>query len=257
MPGDTRTFRLNLRARLRRGEHVVLHGPRGSGKSTLLAELHAHFLACDVPCALAPATAHLDDITRTLEDAYPDIDTANVSRRRARARLRLAADEQEGVLLLDHVTEVSTAMIGLLRRLRGGIAGVVLAVDIETERERTRLRRRQLGTSHLPMLPMTTRTLHRLFRRHCADLGVPRIVLREEHRIIRAARGRPGWVAQCARLAVHSRYWHDGELHVSVLCTDTEIALRQGPLQLLLPEVEPRAVNHNTEEQEESCRSVR
>lgn len=252
MPGDLRTFRSNLLARLRRGEHVVLHGPRGGGKSTLLAELHAQFLARNIPCALAPATAHLDDITRALEIAYPGIDTANVSRRRARARLRLAADEHEGVLLLDHVTEVGTAMIGLLRRLRGGIAGVVLAVDIETERERMRLRGRQLGTSHLPMLPMTTRTLHRLFRRHCADLDVPRIVLREEHRIIRAARGRPGWIVECARLAAHSRYWHDGHLYVSVLCTDTEIALRQGPLRLLPHEAQSDPTNINSEEHQAS-----
>lgn len=236
MPSDRRTFRSNLVARLRRGEHVVLHGPRGSGKSTLLADLRAHCLTRNIPCALAPATAHLEDITRALEAAYPDIDTANVSRRRARARLRLAADEHEGVLLLDHVTEVGTAMIGLLRRLRGGIAGVVLAVDIETERERIRLRSRQLGTSHLPMLPMTTRTLHRLFRGHCADLDVPRIVLREEHRIIRAARGRPGWIVECARLLPEARYWRGGTLHVSTLCMDAEIALRQGDLPLLAPD---------------------
>lgn len=248
-----RQFQSSLTTRLQRGEHVVLYGPRGSGKSTLIGELHASLAARGIPCALAPATAHLDDITRALERAYPGVDTAAISRRRARARLRLAADRHEGVLLLDHVTEVSTAMIGLLRRLRGGIAGVVLAVDIETERERARLRHRQLGTSHLPMLPMTTRTLHWLFRAHCADLDIPRIALRQEHQIIRAARGRPGWVAHCARLAAHGRYWHDGHLYVSVLCTDTEIALRQGPLRLLLPEVQSDSTNINSEEHQTTC----
>jgi hypothetical protein len=160
-------------------------------------------------------------------------------------------------LLLDHVTTVSTAMIGFLRRLRGGIAGVVLAVDVETERERQRLRQRVLGTATLAMPPMATRALHRLFRAHCAALDVPRIALRHEHQIVRAARGRPGWVVHCARLARLGRYWHDDSLYVSVLCTDTEISLRQGLLRLLPPDVETGITNTTFVESETSCRSVR
>jgi energy-coupling factor transporter ATP-binding protein EcfA2 len=230
MSGNVRAFRSRLIPRLLDGEHVVLYGPRGSGKSTLLQHLHAAIASRACPCALAPATAHLEDITRALESAYPEIDTAGLARRRARARLRGAADRNEGVLLLDHVTAVSTAMIGFLRRLRGGIAGVVLAVDVETEREVKYLRKRQLGTSTLPMPRLSARRLRRLFRAHCADRSIPRIALRQEDQILRAARGRPGWIVHCARLIDHNRYWRDGHLYVTVLCTDTEIVLRQPKL---------------------------
>lgn len=238
-------FAPSLVTRLRRGEHIVLYGPQGSGKSTLLSELHTRLAARGVPCAISPATAHLDDITRALERAYPDVDTAGLARRRARSRLRSTADRREGVLLLDHATVVGTAMIGFLRRLRGGIAGVVLAVDVETARERERLRYRVLGTATLAMPPMSSYRLRRLFRAQCADLDVPRLAPRDERRILRAARGRPGWVVQCARLATQERYWLDGSLYVTVLCADTEIALRLGHLA-------PRL-----QEDETSCKSVR
>lgn len=250
MAGNIRAFRSSLAARLQRGEHLVLYGPRGSGKTTLLARLHERFLARGVPCALAPATAHLDDITRALERAYPGVDTAGLARRRSRSRLRLTADRHQGVLLLDHVTAVSTAMIGFLRRLRGGIAGVALAVDVETARERERLRRRVLGTAALAMPAMSNYRLRRLFRAQCADLDIPRVVPRQESRILRAARGRPGWIVQCAQRVGQSRYWRDGQLYVTLLCADTEMALRQGLLPLLPPEAGPDAVTAGNRESE-------
>lgn len=226
-------LRAVLIARLLRGEHLVLYGPRGAGKSTLLGEVHAGIAARGIPCAVAPTTAHLDDITRAFERAYPGVDTAEVSRRRARARLRAAADRQEGVLLLDHATAVGTAMVGFLRRLRGGIAGVALVVDVETERERQHLRHRQLGTSTLPMPPMEMYHLRRLFRARCAPLDIPPIVPHQEIQILRAARGRPGWIVQCTDLIGRRAYWNNAHLYATVLCSDTEIALRQGPLRLL------------------------
>jgi hypothetical protein len=135
---------------------------------------------------------------------------------------------------LDHVTNVTTAMLGLLRRLRGGIAGVLLAIDVDEERDRRRLPGRQLGISWLPMPLASTRTLHRLFRRYTTDGKRPHITAHQERQIIRAARGRPGWIVQCTRLLPQRRYWRGETLHASVLCIDTEIALRQGDLRLLL-----------------------
>jgi len=239
MSSGIKQFRSALITRLQRGEHIILYGPRGSGKSTLLTKLHAHFAQTGIPCALSTTTSCLDDITRTFADAYPYVDTGITTRRKTRARLRMAADRNEGILLLDHVTDVNTAMIGFLRRLRGGIAGVVLAVDVEKECDRQRLRHRHLGTLSLPMPLTTTRQLRRLFR-VCGMVGkVPSISPVHERQIIRAAHGRPGWIAQCARLIPQKRYWSDNILHVSVLCVDTEIALRQGQLKLLLPKDGP------------------
>jgi predicted ATPase len=219
-------------ARLQRGEHLVLCGPRGSGKTTLLCQLHARLERSGIPCALSPDTAHLNDITRALSRAYPEVDTTDMARRQAQARLRLAADHHEGVLLLDHVTTVSTAMIGFLRRLRGGIAGVVLAIDVEKESDWQHLRRRQLGTATLAMPPYPAAWLRRLFRRCCNETLAARISHAQELRLLQAARGRPGWIIQCARLIAEERYWSDATLHVSLLCIDTEILLRTGRLDV-------------------------
>lgn len=235
MPLSGRHFEADVMLRLRRGEHLVLYGLRGSGKSTLLARMHARLTHAGIPCALSTATAHLEDITRAFAQAYPHVDTTSLPRRKARARLRMAADRNEGVLLLDHVTAINTAMIGFLRRLRGGIAGVLLAVDVERKRDGQHLRHRHLGTFTLPMPAAPPRRLRKLFRDCCGKHRMTPIQPREERAIIRAARGRPGWIVQCIRLIRQERYWHHKTLLVSVLCLDTEIVLRQG-LRTFAPE---------------------
>jgi energy-coupling factor transporter ATP-binding protein EcfA2 len=238
MPANIERFESELLMRLRRREHLVLYGPQGSGKSALLARLHARIAQTGTPCALSSRTSSLGDITRALERAYPHVDTAAKTRRAARARLVLAADDYEGVLLLGCVWRVNNQMLGLLRRLRGGIAGVLLAMDVDVERDRQRLPGRHLGMSWLPMPLATARQLRKLFRAYCANYEIPGITADQEGQIVRAARGRPGWIVQCACLIAQSRYWRDATFYVSVLCTDTEIALRQGNLRLLPPEVD-------------------
>jgi hypothetical protein len=228
---DLKRFQSELILRLRGAEHVVLYGPLGGGKSTLLAEVYARIAASGTPCGLSVGTATLDDITRTFTHAYPEVNTAT-TRRKARGRLLAAADQRPGVLIFDHVTRVSTAMIGYLRRLRGGIAGVVLAFDIEKESERLRLRDRHLGRPFLPMPLASNKRMHRLLGQCCAAHRLPRIAPHHERQIVHAARGRIGWIAQCARLIVQGRYGSGATLRVAVLCIDTEIALRQGEVKL-------------------------
>jgi len=127
-------FVSTLDERLGRGEHLALYGPRGSGKSAVLADLHTRLSRARVPCALSASTSSLDDITRALEQAYPWVQTLEVTRRAARSRLWWAADQRFGVLLLDHLSEVSNAMVGFLRRLHGRVVGVLSAVDVDDGR---------------------------------------------------------------------------------------------------------------------------
>jgi hypothetical protein len=212
---------------------VVLYGPRGSGKTTLILQLHDRFSRAHVPCALCKSTASLDDITRTMEAAYPQVNTHSVSRKTARARLWDAADRRECVLLLDHVADVSTAMVGFGRRLRGGIAGVLYAVDVDVEREKQRMRRKRLALS-VRMPPASMLQLRWLLRSRCKERGF--VVGPEmERQILKTAHGRPGWIVQATTLMSQARYWHDGYLYPTLLCTDTELALRQGDLPLLPP----------------------
>jgi hypothetical protein len=110
--------------------------------------------------------------------------------------LRMTADRVPGVLLLDHTREVTTAMIGFLRRLRGGIVGTLLVVDVDSDFERDRLCD---------------------WRRHTRCVRM----------LVHAARRRVGWLSDCVRRLQMSDYWHGGSLHVSGLCTDIEIPIRE------------------------------
>jgi len=233
MATQIRSLRSDLLARLRHGEHLMLYGPRGSGKSTLLAELETHLIRAGTPCARVASTCCLNDITRALEQAYPRVDTQEVARRTARARLWRAADVRGGVLLLDHLTDVSNAMVGFLRRLHGGVAGVLLAVDVEVERERQRMKPWRVGALSVRMPPTSASRLRQLLRSSCADRHLPLPGPQVERRLLRAARGRPGWILQCVQLQTREQYWHDDRLCVALLCTDSEIALRQRTLNFL------------------------
>ncbi|MGH8139512.1 MAG: AAA family ATPase [Steroidobacteraceae bacterium] len=232
MHTSVRSLRADLIERLRHGEHLVLYGPRGSGKSTLLADVETRLIRERVPCARSKATRCLNDITCTLEGAYPAVNTSGVTRRAARARLCRAADLRGGVLLLDHLTDVSNAMVGFLRRLHGGVVGVLGAIDVEVERERQRMKPWRLGALSVRMPRTAAPQLRELLRSRCADFDLPPPGRRIEARLLRAARGRPGWILQCAQLQTQGRYWRDERVSVALLCTDTEIALRQGALNL-------------------------
>jgi energy-coupling factor transporter ATP-binding protein EcfA2 len=217
---------VSLAEDMRRGRHVVLWGPRGSGKTTLL---HAVLNELgDVHCALSGSTRSLDDITRALERAYSQVATQGLNRRAARARLWRAADAEPGCVLLDHVTRVPAAMKGWLRRLRGGLAGVMLAVDVDSPRERERLRALKIGSIALRMPPTSSATLSRLLHASWTQQSTATLSTPAQRALVRAARGRPGWLLQCVELGCDSRYWDDGRLRMAALILDTEMRLREG-----------------------------
>lgn len=219
-------FAAEVARRLLRGEHLTLWGPRGSGKTTVLNDVW-HLLH-DKRRGFSASTAHLDDITCALERAYENVDTQGLSRRAARGRLWWAADAEPGVLLLDHVSDVSIAMKAWLKRLRGGVMGVILAVDVDSPRERVKLRARRLGFANLPIPPMSTRAIAGKISAGFDIAGLPPLSVPARRSLVRAARGRPGWVVTCVSLAGHSRYWRDGQLKPHLLATDTELCVRTG-----------------------------
>ncbi len=228
-------FLAALETRLQNGEHLALYGPRGSGKSTVLAELESRLARAHVPCGRATVTASLDDVTRALASAYPAVDTLEVARRTARYRLWTAADRRAGVLLLDHLDCVSNAMVSFLRRLHGGVVGVLSAVDVDDHRERQNMKPWRFGALSVRMPLTPTRRLRRFLHARRESLHLPPLVPEEEQRLVAAAKGRPGWIVQCTDLAREERYWHERRLFLTVLCTDTETAVRYGALELVRP----------------------
>lgn len=232
-PSDLAT---ELETRLLGGEHLTLFGPRGSGKSTVLTRLHTHFGSLGVPCAYSAVTSSLDDITRALERAYPGVSTVEIPRRAARSRLWLAADQRFGILLLDHFASVSNSMVFFLKRLHGRVAGVLTAVDIDGQRERSRMRRpSRYGAFSVRMPPTPIRQLRRLLHTLRGDFGLPPLAPSLERQLLEAARGRPGWMVKCAELLCEPRYWSEHGLLVSTLCVDTEAAVRYRALEALRP----------------------
>lgn len=77
------------------------------------------------------------------------------------------------------------------------------------------------------MPPASVGRLRRALRNGCDGAGMTDAVAPWERQILRAARGRIGWIVACARLIGQPRYWDGATLHASVLCTDAEIALRE------------------------------
>jgi len=230
-----------LERRLVRGEHMTLYGPRGSGKSSVLTQLLARLQLSAIPCAYSASTSSLDDITRTLERAYPGIDTWAVGRRTARGRLWHAADRRAGVLLLDHFRCNGTAMVSFLRRLHGKIAGVLTAVDVDTVVERARMRPWRYGALSVPMPAATGRQLRRLLDDRWSASRLPALAADAREAFVEASRGRPGWIATCTELAREQRYWCACGPLITVLCVDTEAAVRHHALAMIRPESSVRS----------------
>jgi len=220
-------FSADLGSRLRAGSHLILYGPRGGGKSTLLRILSDQNRSVGAPCGVAPFTSSLPDIVAALAQAYPGTDIKGLGRRAARARLRMAAEQVSGVLLLDHATAITTAMLGYLRRLRGGIVGALLVADVDTQHERERMRAWHAGALSIRMPAASERQMHRLLAAALQASNVPQVEPKMVHQISHAARGRIGWLNGCIRRLEMQEYWRDGRLHLAALCTDTEIAIRE------------------------------
>lgn len=229
-----REFCAPLKRRLLDGEHLTLLGPRGSGKSSLLQALEAQLRRDEWPCAYAPVTGSLEHITRALECAYPAVATARLGRRAARSRLCSAAEQQACVLLLDHFCCTGSAMVSFLRRLHGRIAGVLTAVDIESEAQRQALQPWRYGALSIRMPAAPGALLRRLLGAQIARLQLPEFDGRSRSAVVAAARGRPGWIVTCTELARQRRYWGAQGVLLSVLCVDTEAAVRYEALGMLL-----------------------
>jgi hypothetical protein len=226
---------------------MVLYGPFGIGKTTLLVDLERRLRAAGIACARVPLTRSLEDITQAIESAYPGLDPRTVARRAGGAPGWEAAQLQGGVLLLDHLIHISTSMVSFMRWLRGGIMGVITAVDMEVEREERRLRPWRLGALSIRMPGASADLLRDLLKEHSTQLQLPKLDAEVERRLIREAQGRPGWILHCVRLQTQVCYWQGTQLFVSALCSDTELALQQESFERL-PQWDPQLTDGATDE---------
>jgi hypothetical protein len=227
-PGSVRrAFARDVEERLLAGRHVAIHGPRGIGKTTLAGALGRRLDTAGVPCGYAAVTNSLAHIADAFGLAHR-IAAGDLSQRKFRSRLRMAAEQRRGVLLLDHVTRVPTAARGFVRSLRGGLAGIAYFVDVDNGREHARLRSFHLGHLELEVPPISGRTLRRWLAQADARLDA-----RTLDSLVRAAKGRPGFVVACVTLLKGGKHWHGSGLHLSTLAADAEVALRSSGSEAL------------------------
>ncbi len=218
-----RRFVREVADRLAGGQHVAVLASRGSGKTTLAACVHRELLRRAVPCGLSPWTSSLSEVTAALDRAYGGVAAGAPSQRHARARLRLEAERAPAVLLLDHVQDVPMALRGFLRSLRGGAAGVAYFVDIDFDREHARMRSWHLGHTELWVPPLGRAALRQLLAPAAGAFAA-----RDLSRLVRDARGRPGFAVRCVELARRDAYWREGRLLRQVLASDVDLALYLG-----------------------------
>jgi hypothetical protein len=134
-----------------------------------------------------------------------------------------------------------------MRWLRGGVMGVITAVDMEVEREERRLRPWRLGALSIRMPGASADLLRDLLRERSTQLQLPTLDADVERRLIREAQGRPGWILQCVRLQTQAHYWQGTQLFASALCGDTEAALQQESLERL-PQWDAKLADGATDE---------
>jgi len=238
MYSSVKVMRRDVSRRLRRGEYLILHGPFGSGKTTLLTELQSRLHKAGARCACAPATQCLDDIARALELLNSQAEPQKDGQQPHPSCAERGTHRTGRVLLLDHLTDFNNAMVRRLRRVHLGGVGVLIAVDVETEQEQQMRLWRLGGAVAVRMPPIGAEQLRNLLHEGRSRGRLPPLRPEFESSLIRAARGRPGWILQCIELEQRGNYWQGEQLFASQLSADTETALR-GALHLLRHESLP------------------
>lgn len=212
--------------RLADDRRIVLYGPIGSGKTTILREILRRLREAGRACALAPVTATLGDITTAMLGIYPEFDGTHLSRRQVRGRMKLAAEDRPGALLLDHVRDIGTASRGFLQSIWTLKVGVLAAVDVEFPRDMRRLQALRMRDLTMPVPPLGAAAMRRVFDAAAASGALPRPLSDIEWRsLLGAARGRPGWIRLMGDLATDERYWSDEGLHTGRLRADAASAM--------------------------------
>lgn len=206
------------------GQTVLLFGPIGSGKTAVLHALARRACARTVPCAIAERTASLPDFTLALAITYPDLDLRGRTQRHARSRLLAAVEQRPPLVLLDHLVVRGPALRAALKPFRGTGAGVLLAADIEHERDHRTVRELRLAYLETEIPRLHGHSMRSLLRRL--------LVQRTPHRplapgdlaeLVAAAEGLPGRAVWFSEALSREEGWSSGRPRVDWLRSEAVI----------------------------------
>lgn len=142
-----------------------------------------------------------------------------------RARLRDAAFDHPGLLLLDHFAARGSGVKGFLRSLRGTRLGIVIAADTLGARDHAALRAQCLSSTEIAIPPLGLRHIRTLWRQISASRGISLPPDREEL-VLRLAQGRPGYlVAMGEQLDPSSRCGSHPSIHAAHADVTARLAL--------------------------------
>jgi len=216
----------SLEGTLRAGHTVLLFGPVGVGKTAVLEAIAARARAQGVPCGISERTTAVSDLTRALSSAYPSVDAQCARTQRAlRARLRIAAEAQPGLLLLDHLDVAGSAFKGVVRSFRGLGMGVLVVADIDHPRDHERVRRLRLTHREVELPPLHGQTMRGLVRDLVARVHLPLPLSPDDtSAVVAATAGLPGRAVWIVEALLAPTAWRNGRPRADWLRTEALIA---------------------------------
>jgi len=199
-----------------KGQTVLLYGPMGIGKTAIMEAVGRSVKKQNRPCGFARRTRSLSEMTEALLAAYPNAQRDGRTQRQIRGDLSDAIENQPGVLLLDHLHDVSTQFKGYLRSLRGTGLGVLLAADVEVPRDHARFRSMHLAYREMEVPPLPSRYMHRVLMNSLSEQSLPNSLKDADcFALVKVAHGRPGWIPMICELLQRTDYWSRGHVRVA------------------------------------------
>ncbi|HVV51386.1 MAG TPA: ATP-binding protein [Polyangia bacterium] len=218
---------------------ALLHGPWGIGKTTILLEVARNAREAGLSVGYCVRTRSLGDVVDALEHAYGTAGAAGLSAKQRKSVLRLAAERESGLLILDGLEAGGSALVGFMRSLRGKQLAVIAAADVEHPRDLAAARASGVAYRELaiPLLPVRelSKFLEQLLQRQplpCTLSGADRLAL------LNLAAGRPGVLERAWARLGQQRYWRGtfplletlrADIHLEWLAETSPVAVAGRP----------------------------
>ncbi len=203
---------------------MLVHGPWGIGKTTILTEAARTAREAGFRVGYFARTESLADVVRALEAAYPIAAAGSMPARQRRSSLRLAVEQDPGLLVLDSLDANGTALVGILRSLRGKKLAVLAAAEVEDAVDLAIARSSGLAYRELAVPRLGGRDLGKWLELLNRKFPLPfHLNVTARGALLDLADGRPGVLERAwARLRAN-RYWRGSVPLLETVAADVRL----------------------------------